>query len=113
MIPPSVRMRVIYRDDAGRKVWIGVLRRYGEHPDLGFEAVPQPLPRDVLNNPTRFKPRFITAYNPDARTRLQVPVGCITARAWQPSTASIDLLDPTTRRVATFQVKSRTGERWD
>ena len=112
VISGPARQAVLYHDDAGRMVRVGVLRRYGEHPDLGFESAPQVTPRDVLLAPRNLHLRYIVIQNPETRTRLQIPVGSVTAKAWRPSTTSVDILDTKTWRVATFQVRSRVGERW-
>ncbi len=108
-----IRQRVVYTDDAGRKVLIGVLKRYAEHPDLGFDRADQARIGSYIHNPSNFHPRFITMHNPQTRTRYAVLVGSLASRAWNPATTSIDLPDPRTGGLATFLVRSRTGERWD
>jgi len=109
----SERQRAVYTDDAGRKILMGVMRRYAEHPDLGFERVVQASIRSYMPYGSNFHARFITVHNPQTRSRITVPVGSHAARAWHPTTTSIDLLDPRTGGFGTFFVRSRTGERWD
>jgi hypothetical protein len=71
----SERQRVVYADDAGRKILMGVMRRYAEHPDLGFERAVQAKIRSYMPHGSNFHARFITVHNPQTRSRFAVPVG--------------------------------------